>query len=128
VAPSKKTAEGEILRAGRRDLGAEAGHSRKKSGDLQVERKREALQRRMITHREPIPVRLKHQVNFRDQRRCVHVNAAGVRCNQTRWLEIHHVKPVGKGGENTLENLTTLCSVHHKYLHSSDRVRRPRSS
>ena len=67
--------------------------------------------------RAPIPAHLLHQVNFRDQRQCTHVTQEGKRCTQKRWLEIHHPKPVSEGGKNTLENLTTLCSIHHRAHH-----------
>jgi hypothetical protein len=66
--------------------------------------------------RLPIPKAVEHRVNLRDQRRCTH-DSNGKRCNQTRWLDIHHKIPVSEGGQNTLENLTTLCSTHHQYIH-----------
>lgn len=83
--------------------------------------------------REPIPANLLHQVNLRDERRCTflshqgmdtqnldaqNLNTNAARCNQTRWIEIHHKTPVSQGGGNTLENLTTLCAAHHKWVHS----------
>ncbi len=68
--------------------------------------------------REPISADILHQVNLRDQRRCVFRNRNGQRCSQSRWIEVHHKIPVSRGGENTLENLTTLCSAHHGWIHS----------
>ncbi len=71
--------------------------------------------------RVPIPAHLLHQVRLRDQGRCTHVSGAPnaeKRCNQSRWIEIHHKIPVSEGGENTLENLTTLCCAHHDWTHS----------
>ena len=68
--------------------------------------------------REPIPAALRHQVNLRDQRRCTHTNSQQKRCNQTRWIEIHHKIPVHQGGKNTLENLATLFSSHHDWVHA----------
>ncbi len=70
------------------------------------------------TQREPIYATLFHQIALRDERRCTHVNARGTRCDQRRWIEIHHKIPVSLGGKNTIENLTTLCSTHHRALHS----------
>ena len=67
--------------------------------------------------REPIPAKLKHQLVLRDQNQCAYKDSDGVRCGQKRWLELHHIKPVSQGGENVIENLTTLCSSHHKVLH-----------
>ena len=71
--------------------------------------------------REPIPSSILHQVNLRDQRHCTHLNQNGQRCNQSRWTEVHHRTPVALGGKNTLENLTTLCSVHHQWVHAGHR-------
>ena len=68
--------------------------------------------------REPIPAQVLHAVNLRDQRRCTYQNRMGRACNQTRWLEYHHLKPVSQGGKNILENLVTLCSGHHRLMHS----------
>jgi hypothetical protein len=67
--------------------------------------------------RVTIPSKVLHQVNFRDGRRCTHANQDGVRCNQGRFIEIHHIIPVTNGGQNTLENLTTLCTAHHQFIH-----------
>lgn len=53
----------------------------------------------------------------------------GYRCNDCHWshdewnpsdfrhLELHHVKPHVKGGENVKGNLKTLCTVCHDKLH-----------
>jgi 5-methylcytosine-specific restriction protein A len=41
----------------------------------------------------------------------------GVRCAQRRWLHYHHIIPKHQGGPDTLENLITLCSAHHKMEH-----------
>ncbi len=73
------------------------------------------------TKRVPIPAALLHSVNLRDQRRCTYQPPHGKRCNQSRWIEIHHIKPVSLGGKNTVENLTTLCSSHHKWIHMNSR-------
>jgi 5-methylcytosine-specific restriction endonuclease McrA len=69
--------------------------------------------------RVPISKIILHQVHLRDQRRCTHINPDGARCSQKRWLDIHHIVPVSEGGQNTLENLKTLCSTHHKHAHET---------
>jgi hypothetical protein len=71
----------------------------------------------LVTRREPIPASILHQVNLRDQRRCTQTLTDGTRCQETRWIQIHHKIPVHQGGPNTLENLTTLCSGHHRLQH-----------
>ena len=57
-----------------------------------------------------------HAVSLRDQNQCTHVSQFG-RCEQKRWLDIHHVTPIGAGGTNAVDNLTTLCSAHHRMIH-----------
>ncbi|MGK5086292.1 HNH endonuclease signature motif containing protein [Bdellovibrionota bacterium FG-2] len=69
--------------------------------------------------RTPIPANLLHQVRLRDQGRCTHTSSKGQRCRQSRWVDIHHKIPVAEGGQNTLENLTTVCSTHHAWIHAS---------
>jgi 5-methylcytosine-specific restriction endonuclease McrA len=73
----------------------------------------------MATHggRTPIPSAVKHQVVLRDQGQCTHQIPEGKRCDDKRWVEIHHRVPVSGGGKHTLENLVSLCSNHHKLQH-----------
>jgi 5-methylcytosine-specific restriction endonuclease McrA len=67
--------------------------------------------------RTPLTAAQKHAVFLRDQGRCTHVDSAGRRCNQDRWVEVHHLTPVSQGGSNEPENLTTLCGFHHDLVH-----------
>ncbi len=64
-----------------------------------------------------IPAHIQHQVILRDQSRCTHRTREGIRCPNTRWLEVHHIHGFAQGGLHDLENLTTLCSSHHKQIH-----------
>jgi hypothetical protein len=66
--------------------------------------------------RSPIPAHIKHQVHLRDGFQCTHIHN-NTRCTQKRWLDVHHIQHVALGGDNSLENLTTLCSAHHKARH-----------
>jgi len=59
-----------------------------------------------------------HAVNLRDQTQCVFLYSDGSRCEERRWTQRHHVKEVANGGLSTVENLATMCSGHHKYLHA----------
>ncbi|MCL2346985.1 MAG: HNH endonuclease, partial [Planctomycetaceae bacterium] len=64
-----------------------------------------------------------------DPVRCAVLVRDGYRCTQCGWthdqwnpsdsrhLELHHVKAHIKGGENTEENLTTLCNICHDDRH-----------
>src|SRR5690242_5093956 len=38
-------------------------------------------------------------------------------CRSARHLELHHVVPRARGGGHEPENLTLLCSGHHRALH-----------
>ncbi len=67
--------------------------------------------------RVAISSEIKHQVNQRDQGQCCYTNSQGARCLNRRWLDVHHRKPISKGGDNSLENLITLCKVHHRLQH-----------
>ena len=71
-----------------------------------------------VVLREVIPSSILHQVNLRDQRKCRYINQKGERCSQSRWVEIHHKIPVSQGGQNTVANLITLCTVHHDWIHA----------
>jgi hypothetical protein len=70
-----------------------------------------------VSARKPFTAEQKHKVFARDQGRCTHVDAHGHRCDNDRWLHVHHIEPVSKGGGNNPENLTTLCSAHHDLAH-----------
>jgi hypothetical protein len=72
---------------------------------------------RHIGRREALPAALVHAVHMRDQRQCAH-KINGKRCGATRWLDIHHIVPRSIGGTDTLENLMTVCSAHHRSIHS----------
>lgn len=60
--------------------------------------------------RQSIPPARRRAVLVRDGHRCR-------RCGATRFLEIHHERPVSAGGGNEAENLVTLCSRCHRRLH-----------
>jgi hypothetical protein len=66
-----------------------------------------------------IPAQLVHAIRRRDQGQCAYRSSNGKRCSQRRWLEIHHIKPLARGGQNTLENLQLICRGHHQALHHS---------
>lgn len=38
-------------------------------------------------------------------------------CGSTRYLQLHHCIPRGKGGKDTDQNLITLCSDCHALAH-----------
>lgn len=76
-------------------------------------------------HDRKIPQTIRSQVLDRDNQACrkcnwPKVNAPDLDLNRNR-LELHHIKHHVDKGENTLENLVTLCNAHHDLVHSLDR-------
>jgi hypothetical protein len=67
--------------------------------------------------RSRIPAHIVHAVRFRDQDRCTFIDRMGRRCENRRYLHLHHVKPVAAGGADEVKNLTCLCSDHHALVH-----------
>ena len=67
--------------------------------------------------RVAISAALKNELLLRTNGRCTGQNPDGSRCEQTRWLHFHHLKPLSQGGENKIENLAVLCSGHHRMVH-----------
>jgi hypothetical protein len=65
---------------------------------------------------KPIPARQKHEVNYRDGGQCTQVYD-GKRCENRRYTDTHHIVARSLGGDHSIENLTTLCSAHHKMIH-----------
>ena len=70
-----------------------------------------------IAKRRPIPAATAHAIKLRDGHRCTEVHGDGTRCENTKWLHIHHIKAVEDGGTNELSNLITLCYIHHELRH-----------
>jgi len=58
---------------------------------------------------------LRRAVLLRDHRRC---GVPG--CRNARFLDVHHVQLRSEGGRNQLENLLTMCSVHHRAAHRGE--------
>ncbi len=73
-----------------------------------------------VPGRQRLPAHTKHAVMLRDQRRCRHLSIQGERCENRRWIDVHHIIPVSDGGNNQIENLITLCSAHHRAQHRAD--------
>jgi hypothetical protein len=59
----------------------------------------------------------KKEVYQRDEGQCTYVSSDGQRCIQKRWLQMHHSQEVSRGGLNTVDNLSLLCSAHHQLIH-----------
>jgi len=69
--------------------------------------------------RATIPPGKRRQVLVRDGFRC---QSPG--CRHTFYLELHHLKPRAEGGDNSPENLITLCSSCHRLVHEREGLAR----
>ena len=106
---------------------AERAKSRKQPEPANQEPKKLCVSSISITKRKPIPAATKHAVTRRDQGQCTHIHENGERCDQTKWIDIHHIVHVADGGTNELDNLTTLCTFHHELRHQLEfDIGRPR--
>ena len=66
---------------------------------------------------QTIPPALRRRVMRRDGGRC---RVPG--CRHAVFTDVHHLRPRSEGGVNTLENLLTLCSAHHRAIHRGELV------
>lgn len=73
-----------------------------------------------LTPKRYIPAKVRRQVIERDGLQCTHVDPLGFRCTETRFLELHHLDPFGKGGSHELANLTVRCRSHNLYAAQCD--------
>lgn len=71
-----------------------------------------------------IPDPIRRAVLVRDRYCCKNCGWSHSMWNRSdpRHLELHHVEAHAKGGENTEENLTTLCHVCHDQVHRKSRI------
>lgn len=72
--------------------------------------------------RSVIPSFLKRQVMQRDQGRCSYISKNGTQCQSTSFVQIHHRRPLSRGGTHVLSNLQTLCAAHHQFHHRMERA------
>ena len=74
-------------------------------------------------HDRKIPDTVKGKVLQRDGYQCTQCNWNHDKWNKSdpRHLELHHVKPHAQGGDNSAENLITLCTVCHDDIHRSSK-------
>lgn len=70
-------------------------------------------------HDRTIPDPVRGKVLRRDKYRCVQCDWNHDDWNRSdpRHLELHHIKEHAKGGDNTEDNLITVCTVCHNAIH-----------
>jgi 5-methylcytosine-specific restriction endonuclease McrA len=62
-----------------------------------------------------IPTAVRREVWKRDAGKCTFVGTDGTRCNETHFIQFHHIIPFERGGPPTVENLTLHCAAHNRY-------------
>jgi hypothetical protein len=61
-----------------------------------------------------IPRSVRDKVYARDKGRCTYVSAGGRRCGSSWDLQIDHIVPFARGGDNSPANLRLLCGKHNR--------------
>ena len=67
-----------------------------------------------------IPAPVRRFVERRDKGRCTYRDSLGKRCTKRHDLEFHHLKPFGRGGEHSPQNLCLMCRAHNALLAEQD--------
>jgi hypothetical protein len=62
-----------------------------------------------------VPAGVRRTVWARDGGRCAFVGTGGQRCEETRFIEFHHMKPWAAGGLPTAENIALRCRAHNQH-------------
>lgn len=78
-----------------------------------ISTKRSPVENRIATSRS-IPRAVRREVFARDGEQCSFVSEAGVRCDSRSFLEIDHVHPKARGGDDTVANTRVLCATHNR--------------
>lgn len=84
-------------------------------GDIEISR---GTRCRLSTVREvrvPEQAAVRREVWQRDRGRCAFIGRTG-RCEETEFLEFHHVAPYAAGGEATTDNIQLRCRAHDQYV------------
>ena len=63
-----------------------------------------------------IPAKIRHSVLARTDRRCQFVSREGRHCQETRVLQLDHIKMFCLGGTHEPDNLRLLCASHNQYV------------
>jgi Domain of unknown function (DUF222)/HNH endonuclease len=68
----------------------------------------------------PLRVGRKHRTVSTPLRRAIWARDRGCSfpgCERSHYVDAHHIRHWANGGDTSLENLTLLCSYHHRLLH-----------
>jgi hypothetical protein len=65
--------------------------------------------------RRHCPAEVARAVFVRDGKQCTYVSSDGRRCGAMRFLELDHIDPFVKGGDETFQNLRLRCRAHNQW-------------
>ena len=68
-----------------------------------------------VVKRQHIPRLAVNLTWVKNNAQCTNVDESGKRCPETRMLEVDHIVPVCRGGDNSFENLRLLCRSHNQH-------------
>jgi 5-methylcytosine-specific restriction endonuclease McrA len=71
-------------------------------------------------HARYIPAAERREVYRRDCGRCTYADARGERCCETRYLEMHHLRPFARQGAHVASNLALRCRAHNQLAAEQD--------
>jgi len=106
-----------------------ADRSRKNSGRIQADDSRHgsnstsenrsgmsrpAADREGMNRTRSIPRKVRDEIFLRDGGRCTFKGTDGRRCNSSWNLQIDHIVPFARGGDNSPGNLRLLCGKHNR--------------
>lgn len=66
-------------------------------------------------HSRDIPAEVARAVFRRDGDRCAFIGRSGRRCEEKKFLQLHHVDSYALGGGKTLDELSVRCRRHNAY-------------
>ncbi len=98
----------------------EKRHAHKSDQDRDPTREIGSVKARLVSNGEGeirsrnIPQRVRDEVFLRDGGKCTFIGSDGRRC-ESRWnLQIDHILPFARGGDNSPGNLRLLCGKHNR--------------
>ena len=77
---------------------------------------RHANARNQSTRSRNIPAAVRDKVWARDGGRCSYVGKNGKQCESTHALQVDHIEPFARGGQNNASNLRLLCAKHNRLV------------
>lgn len=104
--------EDQAIKTGELETGVPPPHGRQRGEDRRSTGRNPT--KRPAKRTRHIPRAVRDEVFARDGGRCTFISDNGKRCNSDWNLEIDHVIPFAKGGDNSPENLRLLCAEHNR--------------